>query len=236
MQEKAIALAKKYAWAGILCMLVFVIASEVTRFLIELFLTGGEAGWEYLVAVIVGALPTLAVGRRMVKEESELEPPPPPRPRSSLLLRILHIAQILYPQQLEKMRQILRVLRIPSSATPQPAAKPPSRVFSDKSPQTLVALGEGLTSAQAESITKLHLGTWLRVYGTVFDVVEQKDEVLVLLSAGDGPGLFLYFDKSWWDRLKLLSEKKGISVVGQIASIDKTMIHLKNCELPETDS
>ena len=152
------------------------------------------------------------------------------------LQRMLQIAQILYPQQLEKMRQILRVLRLPSLPTPPPAAKPPPRVFSDRSPQKLVALTEGLTSGQAEAVTEPYIGTWLGVHGTVFDVAEQKDEMLVLLSGGDGPGLFLYFDKSWWDRIKLLRVKEPISVIGRIEFIDRNMIHLENCEFPETDS
>ena len=121
------------------------------------------------------------------------------------------------------------------SVQPEPPVQP-ERIFSNRSPEELVALIKGLTSVEAEAATELHIGTWLRVHGTVFDVEKLEDRAQVLLSRGDGSGVFLHFDKSWWNRVKLLRVKEKISVIGKIRFIDRNMIHLENCELPKTDS
>ena len=119
----------------------------------------------------------------------------------------------------------------------------PERVPCRKSPRELIALIKGKTQIEADAVTGLYIGTWLRIQGRVYEVSEESEKISVDLKLEETSSLILIlsdFDKIWRDRVKIISIGETVTVVGEIAYIRPFMdgvgysvghIGLKKCEL-----
>jgi hypothetical protein len=103
------------------------------------------------------------------------------------------------------------------------------------------------TAIQETKLTAAYLGKWMKVSGTVGEVIStnparaqltfKRPEVpFTERTAFYYADLFMMFDEPWVDRLAILIRGDKLTVIGQIGRIDGTSIHLENCELVGTDS
>lgn len=113
------------------------------------------------------------------------------------------------------------------------------RIFSRRTPEELVALVKDHTGWTASDLTRPHIGTWLRIEGTVDNISPPSDHTITVsvdLSRGHLMRsmllVFLSFDKTRWrDRLRILTIGDPITVIGKIRQIDKETMNLEECEL-----
>lgn len=189
--QQIVALAWRQVWAGLLGSFSFALVVSVTEYI----RSGGVSGLTSVVAVLVGGVVGLAVGRIVMGK--------PPQPE---------------------------------------------RRLSPRSPEELMRLTEGLTQIEAKAATIHHLGTWLKVQGTVSEVSEIFGKVRVnirYLMPLDMDTEVTYFphrdieaafDKPWFGSVITLRIGDQVTVIGKIDSIYSTGICLKGCELVDVQT
>jgi hypothetical protein len=111
------------------------------------------------------------------------------------------------------------------------AVEPPSdeRIVVDVTPEYLASFFEQHTTIQANKLVEAYLGTWMPVAGPLGDVYPNQ---VTFAHKTFGVVVFMYFDMTKWrDRLIVLPPGRHIKVLGQVESVNKVEVHLKNCEL-----
>jgi hypothetical protein len=121
-----------------------------------------------------------------------------------------------------------------------PKASDERRIFVDLTPDQLTAMCEGHTSAVATTLTQPFIGKWLKITGTIKDVVVHYSIVRVLLQLitqeNTRSSIDLNFDREWEDQLTVLIFGSRINVIGKIQSISKNGLYLEKCELVPIDA
>lgn len=122
-----------------------------------------------------------------------------------------------------------------SPAPTTPAAK--ERVFSPRTPAELLEAIEGLTDLAAETVSRPHIGSWLRLEGKIRNMSLlrlSKEQINVsLVLPLDEVDVFLLFRADIWkERLELYVEGDQISAIGKILSVSRSgYVQLEECEL-----
>lgn len=186
--------------------------------IVEYILTGGSSGWIPVIAGVASGILTLFVllllQRRQPTDDSD-ELHRNAEPFVEQPGRIVQAAT--QPELTEQSRQIAG-----------------SKQFSRRTPEELVASVDGLTEIAAEEVSKRHIGLWLNVEGTIFDISERIGGISVYLNRGDDKAsVGLRFDEEHWrDSLMSLNKRDYILVEGKISHIS-TMgtVMLEECEL-----
>jgi hypothetical protein len=115
-----------------------------------------------------------------------------------------------------------------------------SRTFvpPELTPQRLFSFYRQNTAIQGAERIKSHVGQWMRVTGTIGEILpfngyfSQVTFKRSFLSNFGDPVIFMYFcDAQIIDRLKILERGDKITVVGQLKDVDLLSVHLENCEL-----
>jgi len=111
----------------------------------------------------------------------------------------------------------------------------PNRVTLSATPNELIRVFDGRTSAQGTQLAKAYEGKWLRVNGAVRDVHSDSfGESIDLETPFGEASVFLGFEKKWRDTLSALRKGDTVTVLGQIHRVDPHYINLRNCDLIET--
>lgn len=110
-----------------------------------------------------------------------------------------------------------------------------NRVMLSATPDELIKVFDGRTTAQGERLAQAYAGKWLQVRGVVSDVQSDSGGGEKIVSkVGDGVTAVLYFHKKWRDVLSALRKGDTVTVLGQIQYVYTNHIALINCDLIET--
>lgn len=110
-----------------------------------------------------------------------------------------------------------------------------NRVTLSATPDELVSVFDGRTTAQGERLAAAYVEKWLQVGGLVGDVVSDVfgERIDLDTPAGDA-GVILYFQKKWRDTLSALRKGDSVIVLGQIKYVHTNHIALRSCDLIDT--
>jgi hypothetical protein len=112
-----------------------------------------------------------------------------------------------------------------------------NRVFVDATPEELLSLGKDRTTLDRDKLTKIYIDKWLKLSGPVRNVSAYGQGAVVTVTIGDKQQeVELLFNAQWFDRVAILMIGKNITAIGQIKTIYRMSIELKNCELMELGS
>lgn len=108
------------------------------------------------------------------------------------------------------------------------------RIFVESSPAYLIGLAKAGTTLQANALTAMYIGKWLRVAVKVSNVAMDfgGDRPIVTGKSADDITVFLVFSDKWIERIRILGKDNQIVAIGQIDSITNK-IWLMDCELQE---
>lgn len=124
--------------------------------------------------------------------------------------------------------------KIPGEANPfskdSPTTAPAERRFITANPEHLMDLCKGRTSIQASQVLDTYSGSWLKVSGTINNVMYRFEIVFVSVLLSNHRIMTLYFEKKWKDRAMQLIAGQEITAIGEINEISETGIGLQNCE------
>lgn len=136
--------------------------------------------------------------------------PPPQPPQSVALVSAVTSAPIVVPAQ-------------------------PGRVIANASVESLCEIYNTHTTAQADRLADVYIGTWIGVFGRVNDARPLNDEIMMvsvhLRENHIGPMAFCHFDKPWHKRVSLIKRDDEITIVGEISRFGSQDISLTNCEM-----
>jgi hypothetical protein len=144
------------------------------------------------------------------------------------------------------------VLHKNTTAAPEPsrkAAEKQDRVFVGASitPEYLISIFREHTDIQGATLTAAYLGKWMKVSGSLGNVIsttpnlaqltfERAEVPLTERTWFDYTDFYMMFKKPWIDRLAIARRGDKLTVVGQIERIDAVSVQLENCELVGSDS
>ena len=139
-----------------------------------------------------------------------------------------------------------------TTAGPEPPRKAPEkqvRVFVGASitPEYLISIFREHTDIQGATLTAAYLGKWMKVSGSLGNVIsttpnlaqltfERAEVPLTERTWFDYTDFYMMFKKPWIDRLAIAKRGDKLTVVGQIERIDGVSVQLENCELVVSDS
>ena len=117
--------------------------------------------------------------------------------------------------------RIMELSRPMVEVVDQPRRSPERRIYSRRTPEELAASVDGLTEIAAQEASKRHIGLWLNVEGTIFDISDSIGRISVYLNRGDDKAsVALMFAKEHWrDSLMALDKGDYISAEGKIDRI-----------------
>lgn len=113
------------------------------------------------------------------------------------------------------------------------------RIFTQRTPDELVASIRGLTEVAAGHVSERYLGQWLKVEGYVKDVyMLSSNKVIVVYISDAEPGVFLHFDAKRWEKhVAALDVEDKISAIGKIQTIGRQgIVALEQCEIEGPES
>ena len=199
-------------WRPRMLVAIAVFISPIIAGLIEYFLTDGVSGWIPLVAGLGGALVTVAflwfAGRRSAEDKDRSE------------------EQVLTSLEPSKPLQ-----------SPYPIVSlSEDKILSLRTPSELLKLVKGQTEIGARHAAEPHIGYWLRVNGSVLNVLEYSLGNILTVYMRDsqsGETVFLDFENEVWGaRVRPLTTRDKISAAGKIKKIATTgYIKLEECEI-----
>jgi hypothetical protein len=96
----------------------------------------------------------------------------------------------------------------------------------DVTPEYLMHFFEGHTDIQARTRVADFIGKWMKVSGPLGNVTSSPQVTFADLSP-----VYMFFRKKWVDRLLILRREDNITVLGQIAHVERGNLVLYNCEL-----
>jgi hypothetical protein len=118
---------------------------------------------------------------------------------------------------------------------PRAAAGPTDRTILDVTPEFLVSLFSDRLAIQGNKLVAPYLGNWIYVSGPLGNVM--GDRLLLVTFAYDLARRFvvyMYFDKSWTDRLAVRQPGQYLTVLGRLTTVSASGLDLEDCELVET--
>ncbi len=105
------------------------------------------------------------------------------------------------------------------------------RVFVDVTHEYLIGLFKDKLGIQANKLIAPYIGKWMSVSGKLGDVLGDQLLQVTFASVKVNEYLYMYFDKSWRDRLAVLQPGQIIHVIGRIDTVDTVSVALRDCEL-----
>ena len=122
---------------------------------------------------------------------------------------------------------------IPYQPLPESRLPLTELVRTDRTPEDLWALFEGLTDLQADELVKVFIGDAMRISGAISSVFSWTGSFFqVSLHPSESHTVYLLFrDQAWLANFKKLKEGDPIVVLGQIERITRLDLQLTNCEL-----
>ncbi len=197
-------------WRNVGIVALVIIGPGVVAALIEYVLTRGSSGWIPVLASATGGILVLAVRLIMQNRHQEAT-----------------------EENQENVQPAAAVVY-------QPRQQSEPKILSPRTPEELVAEIEGRTEIVAKEISKRHIGTWLRVEGTITSMSDymyvDDRRIIVGLDRGDDlVPIYLNFSGSKWrNRLMSFDNGDAISAEGQIEDVSTSgFVSLENCELLE---
>ncbi len=137
------------------------------------------------------------------------------------------------------------------AAAPEPppkAAEKQGRVFVGESitPEYLIGIFREHTAIQGATLTAAYLGKWMKVSGSLGNVISTTpDRAQLTFERAEVPltertwfhytGFYMMFSRPWIDHLAIAKRGDKLTVIGQIERIDSVSVQLKNCELVGSD-
>ncbi len=120
---------------------------------------------------------------------------------------------------------------------PRPTPAPTPTITVDPLIKRLTGFFRGHTYFQAEILVKENLGKTITISGTIKQVYLNDNGTgsIVFARGFDDPAVFMYFSKSWNQRLAALKEGDRVSIKGKIFKIDDDDVALDNCEIVDFD-
>lgn len=101
-------------------------------------------------------------------------------------------------------------------------------------PEELVKVFDGRTTAQGDALAKNYIGKWIKVSGSIDDVTTaSRRRVTNVNLETDAPYIILIFRGKAADSLSMLRKGDIISVFGRIDLIARDAVRLESCELLE---
>jgi hypothetical protein len=163
------------------------------------------------------------------------------------------VAYTIHKSRVEESARASEGRKVPLPATIQrpevKAADDQNRVFVGESitPEYLLSIFGEHTDIQSAKLTSAYLGKWMKVSGPLGNVIssaptraqltfERPEVPLAKRTWFYYTSLFMMFREPWIDRLSIMKSGDKLTVIGQIARIDKISIQLENCELVGTNS
>ena len=138
------------------------------------------------------------------------------------------------------------------AAAPEPPRKVADnqdRIFVGQSitPEYLISIFREHTGLQGAKLTADYLGKWMKVRGSLGNVIsttpnlaqltfERAEVPLTKRTWFDYTSFYMMFKKPWIDRLAIVKRGDKLTVIGQIERIDGVSVQLENCELVGSDS
>jgi hypothetical protein len=129
------------------------------------------------------------------------------------------------------------------------AAEKQDRVFVGESitPEYLIGIFREHTAIQGATLTAAYLGKWMKVSGSLGDVVSTTPNLAQLTFERaevpftertwfDYTSFYMMFRRPWIDHLEIAKRGDKLTVIGQIERIDSVSVQLENCELVGSDS
>jgi hypothetical protein len=109
---------------------------------------------------------------------------------------------------------------------------PGDRTLVDVTPDYLMGLFDEHTTIQAEKLIEAFIGKWLRVSGTVSDVIGSEGSgATVYLKRETARISSVSLDFSDRGAVEILRKGDSVTAIGQIVGADRLWVGLKNCEL-----
>lgn len=105
-----------------------------------------------------------------------------------------------------------------------------------RTPAEIWEMFAGLTDLQADSVVKPFRGQWITVTVPVSNVGALTSDKLQVSWHGENfkSVAFLFSDRAWTDRLRMLRKGDLITVRGRIYTIERSGLVLTNCELVDS--
>jgi hypothetical protein len=124
-----------------------------------------------------------------------------------------------------------------SYQTPRPYSTP-ERNYVDVKPRYLAAFFKSHTAIQAAEMVAVYIGSWIRLSGSVGNVMKNGPTRWQLtftsrfsLLRVQEPTVFMYFvGERWATRLATLRPGDKVIVDGRIREVDTLAVHLEDCE------
>jgi hypothetical protein len=140
----------------------------------------------------------------------------------------------------EREVKAMPIVAIPAAPAPlaaQPEVKKEERIFVGQgiTPEYLLDFFEQHTAVQATNAIKDYIGKWMKVAGSVNNVISTSDFLARVTferqpALPDYTYLYMSFRGPWKDRAKILKRGDNITVIGQIRQIEPMALNLDNCE------
>jgi len=200
------------------------------------------------VANIIGAAATLYVAYKAISDTPGAAVTPVTHPAGiqnyGLVVVGLTVACTCILNFIALRRQPHRVPYRPSQPIPSPSVPAQSiasagqpttsndKITVDVSVDYLVGLCSGLTTLQAEQLTRPYIKKWMTASGIIEDLGQRSADEIGLLF--EHSYLSVWFDKEWHDRLSVLKRGDRITIRGQIITVKINAVRLDHCEIIES--
>ncbi len=125
----------------------------------------------------------------------------------------------------------LQAESIPSSPASSPSEPVQQRSFTNKTARELLQLYEGRTMIQADGLMEPFKGQWIRVSGTVLQLIPDSSGATAVLKSQPNDTINARFDKKWDMSLRRLSTGEEVTIQGKIADVQNgQQLYLLDCE------
>ena len=159
-----------------------------------------------------------------------------PKPDSSNKIATASLQAGLLPRQTVKPEIVNVELVLPTKPPDKKIENKNDRIMLDVTPKYLVSLYSEHVTLQANALAKAYLGKWLKI-SAEFDDVRKVMDGRLMVSFGkpflilSGVSVYAFFSKQWDDHLRTIRRGKKITVLGRVSSIDRSTVHLDDCEI-----
>jgi hypothetical protein len=133
----------------------------------------------------------------------------------------------------------------PSSAISESVFKPSQKIpkeqiFVDVTPQFLVELKRGRTTAEGATLLHPYIGKWMKLSGPISDVSPpdlsgRPSAVISFNEPNQRISVLMFFDKNLWERISTLRVDQNILVQGQISTVESSILLLVDCEIVQVN-
>jgi hypothetical protein len=121
----------------------------------------------------------------------------------------------------------------PTPVLPTTLTPPLSREFTDRTPRELLALYDGRTPLQADSLIEPFKGKWIKASGTILNLIPDgmPDASIAVLKDGDRT-IECRLGPQWSSKVVKLNKDDVLAVIGKIAPHQNgSQLYLSECEI-----